>query len=249
MTSRLHVLALAAAVALVAPVTLNADGASLNEAWAGKTARTWHAENSARINAPMEYIHPYLSDLNTWPEWTAWTAERDPDAEWTFEGEAGQVGHLMTWDGPRLKKGRVQISLSDPAVGVHYDMWFNQTKAEGSPGKGTVLMTADGDATQVQWTDKGELGWLAYTFFRKGIEQALASDFEIALAKLKIAAEKDYAQAKAEDAARFAEMKARKEALAAEEKAAKEKAAAEEAAAAAESEADPNESEGLPKKK
>ena len=69
-------------------------------------------ERTRTIAAPPFILQATLEDLSTWPEWSAWSLERDPEAKFTFEGDPGE-GMLWTWDseGP-LKKGSLTVLAS-----------------------------------------------------------------------------------------------------------------------------------------
>ena len=49
-------------------------------------------ERSVVIAAEPAAVHVHLNDIKTWPEWSAWTKEKDPTAKWEFSGAASGVG-------------------------------------------------------------------------------------------------------------------------------------------------------------
>ena len=152
----------------------------------------WEVERSILINAPATAIYPRVATLKTWPEWTAWNRERDPDCEWSFEGPDTGAGAVMMWDGRVHRQGRLTIDTADPATGIQYTL-----EMEGMPPlKGSIAFAADGSGTRVTWRDHGETGGMPWRnwgmllladsfiggFFEEGL-QNLKSLAEAAAAK------------------------------------------------------------------
>ncbi len=185
---------------------------------------------STEIAAAPEFVQPYLQDLNQWPNWTAWSKEKDPEAAWTFSGDPGTVGHAMTWDGKILMTGKLALTAVNANAGIAYDTWFGKSK---DAAKGRITLTATAAGTKVEWQDVTAWGFPASLFFpAKKMNEMVSADFVVGLGKLKVMAEADAAKAAAEAAAKAAEEAAAKAAAEAAAKAAEEaaaKAAAEEA--------------------
>jgi hypothetical protein len=205
------------------------------------------SKTSLDIAAAPEFIAPYVASFAAWEKWTAWNKEGDPSATWTYGGTDGAVGSTMAWTGKAYGTGRMAITAVNPDNGgIAYDLWFDNTK-DASKGRITVVKTDSG--SRVEWEDVMSWGFPASLFYpAKKMAAMMVGDFDKGLAKLKILAEADAAEAarKAEEARIAAEAAARK---AAEEAAAK--AAAEEAAkkAAEEAAAKAAEEEAAKKKK
>ena len=115
----------------------------------------YRVERSAVIGAEPGAVHAEVLNLETWPEWSAWTRKRDPDCEWTFEGVAG-TGSVMTWKGPELGEGQLKITANDPPKSLLYDLAFDGGKYLSRGGL-TFEQQADG-GTKITWFNEGKLG-------------------------------------------------------------------------------------------
>ncbi len=116
------------------------------------------------IEADRPLIHSYVTDLRSWPSWTAWRAEDDPECEWTYEGPALGEGHAYSWDGPELGKGRMEITSESLAEGITFDLWFDDSP-DPVHGSITYADAEDGGVT-VTWSIWGHMpgylgGWFA----------------------------------------------------------------------------------------
>ena len=68
----------------------------------------YEVERERMVDASASEVFAVLSDLSTWPDWTAWNVERDPEAVFEYDGEG--EGSVMTWDGPALGLGRLELT-------------------------------------------------------------------------------------------------------------------------------------------
>lgn len=197
----------------------------------------WKVTREVTVQAPADTVWTLAADYNTWPEWTNWGKERDPEAQWTFEGEAGSVGHAMSWDGPKLKTGGMTVTATEEMC-MEYDLFFGKAK---KPNAGYIVVSSTGDdVSKVTWHSAGHMGGLSRMLFAGAAEKAIGADFDAGLVKLDVHARKAYvaelsAEAEAAQATAEASAAASVEAgtAAAEAKAALEAAAAEVEAAQA----------------
>jgi len=157
------------------------------------------APNAIRVERTIEIatepaaVHVHLADLKTWPEWSAWTQERDPTATWEFTGADSGVGAVWSWQGTKdgLGVGRLEITKSDPQTGIAYDLVFDE---DGMQAPGQVLLAGNGGKTRVLWVYEGELspkpmGGLLKLFMGGMIGDMIGADFETGLQGLKHRAE------------------------------------------------------------
>lgn len=132
------------------------------------------------IAAPPGAIHALVGDLRTWPEWTEWSAERDPSASWEFEGAPGE-NQVMRWSGDKLGDGRLEIEEADPASGIRYQM----SMEGGLVVTGSISYEVREDGTLVTWEDRGDVGKsLLYRAMTLFLDTALGTVFEKNLASL-----------------------------------------------------------------
>lgn len=149
---------------------------------------TWAVERSLLIEAPRHEVHAVLTDLESWPEWTPWSRELDPDAAWTFAGTRGAPGASMTWRGdPRtLGDGALTLASADPETGLSYDLVLKEGRARTEGG---FRYDATPEGTRVTWWDRGDfgrrpLGGLFGFFAADLIEERVGEDFERGLRQL-----------------------------------------------------------------
>lgn len=108
----------------------------------------WQASRSRVLHADRALVHSYVADLHTWPDWTAWTPERDPECTWTYSGSPAGKGAVYSWDGPELGTGRLEITAASLAEGITFDLYFGD---DPEPAHGAIEY-ADVDAgLEVTW--------------------------------------------------------------------------------------------------
>ncbi len=143
----------------------------------------YHVQRQILIRARPPAIFPWINNLQKWPEWSAWTKERDPTLTYSYEGPAEGTGAISKWDGKKTGNGVMTITESDPAKGVKYDLSFEHGKYKSVGG---MTFEATGDATQVTWVDEGELGPNPVSrYFGLAMDHLIGPDFDQGLRKLK----------------------------------------------------------------
>ena len=141
-------------------------------------------ERTALVAAPPFAVQAVVVDLSTWPEWSAWNEARDPQAEWSFEGEPG-AGMRWSWqsEGP-LGTGSLTVT------GSTAERVDSQLPCEDSSGLmeagDSMVLTPTEEGTQVTWAmdhtfDPLLLRWIV----QLGVFDAmLGADYEAGLAGL-----------------------------------------------------------------
>ena len=148
---------------------------------------TYAVERSVTIQAQPEAIHALVGDLRKWPEWTAWDKELDPQAVFAYDGDPTAVGGAQRWNGPKMGKGKLSITATDPAKGLAYALDFDDGKYLSS---GTLTYLPEGGATKVTWTNGGALGANPINrWFGLLMDSMMGPDFEKGLGRLKSSAE------------------------------------------------------------
>jgi hypothetical protein len=148
--------------------------------------RRWRVEKSVVIAGPPSRIHPYVSSLKRWSEWSPWTKERDAVARFSLSGPESGVGASRSWIGPVVGRGSIVIVEDDPKSGVTLE---ERLESETPNATGRLAYAREGSSTRVTWTDEGTLPSAAGGFYRGKVEQALGVDLERALSKLKVTVE------------------------------------------------------------
>ena len=153
----------------------------------------WKVEQSIFIDAPTSAIYPSVATLKTWPDWTYWNRERDPDCEWSFEGPQTGVGAVMKWAGTNHMSGSLIIDTADGEKGIEYTLDMEDM----DPLKGAIVFAAEGSGTKVTWRSEGETDGMPWSrwMVKLLIEPTLSDQFAEGLKGLKPLAEASAAKA------------------------------------------------------
>jgi uncharacterized protein YndB with AHSA1/START domain len=148
---------------------------------------TWRVERSVTVGAPPEVVFAVVNTPKTWPEWTAWSRDLDPEASWSFEGPASGVGALMKWRGPMAGVGELEITESEAQKRIAFVI----TMAEDAfKARGTFLFEPASGGTRVTWVDEGDLGMNPFVrYFGLRMDSAMGQELDKRLANLKRYAE------------------------------------------------------------
>src|SRR5262245_8881571 len=57
----------------------------------------YRVSRSVMIEAGPDAVFPLVNRLSRWPEWTAWTTNRDPSMVYVHQGAPEGVGAVQTW--------------------------------------------------------------------------------------------------------------------------------------------------------
>jgi hypothetical protein len=148
---------------------------------------TYHVERSVVIAAKPEAIHPWISNLKKWPDWSAWTAAKDPSLVYSYEGAEEGVGAISKWEAKKMGQGQMKILESDPAKGVKFDLSFEHGKYLST---GTFSYAAAEGGTKVIWGMDGTVSRNPMDrFFSLLMDKMIGPDFEEGLGNLKKQAE------------------------------------------------------------
>ena len=140
----------------------------------------WEVSRSTVIGAPAGEIHPYLEDFRAWQQWMPWGVERDPSVRTTYSGAERGPGAVTSWTSEKDGPGTMEITASDPARGVWYDL-----NLEFGLVKGAFLYEARAAGTTVTWWSAGDNGWnLAGRWMGLLMDGMLGADMEQGLAAL-----------------------------------------------------------------
>lgn len=153
----------------------------------------YRVESSVVIAAEKQKVFDVVSDLETWPEWTTWSREFDPQCKWTFEGARSGTGAVMRWDGDpeRLRTGELRLVDASVERGVDYELLFSDKNFRT---KGSIAFTPDAQGVRVTWSNTGELGskpiggWVK-VLIGSMLDRTMSGDFKTSLDRLKVRVE------------------------------------------------------------
>lgn len=147
-----------------------------------------HVERSIIVDAPPEAVFPLVNNLREFNKWSPWS-EKDPAADYVFDGPDSGVGARLTWasNKPDVGSGSQEIIASDPHKLVRTQLDFG---AQGVATAHFILIPQDGNKTQVTWGFDADFGWdLLGRYFGLWFDYWIGPDYEHGLEKLKQAAE------------------------------------------------------------
>lgn len=144
-----------------------------------------HVERSVVIARPQATVYTVVADWRQFNEWSPW-AELDPNARYTYEGEAGQVGAKMSWKGnEKAGTGTQEIIEAQPYERVVSRLVFGEEGSEGEAVTTMTVLDVDG-GTEVTWAFEYETGsapWSRYMGLMIG--NMVGPEYEKGLEKLK----------------------------------------------------------------
>jgi hypothetical protein len=141
----------------------------------------YRVERSTVIGASPADVVQAAADLQTWPEWSAWTRAGDPACAWEFSGEG--VGARMAWDGPEHGQGVLTLTEIEPTRGLFYDLAFEDGAFVAAGG---LSLAPEGAGTRVTMWTEGDMGANPLNrWFGLLMDGMLGGQFETGLAGLK----------------------------------------------------------------
>jgi hypothetical protein len=153
----------------------------------------WEVKRSTVINAPPEVVYPFVANLKTgWPRWSLFDYE-DPDIAYSYSGPDEGVGAEREWISDKMGNGTQRITKADPKKGVEFELTMDNGFAltgrlDFDPFE--TLGVATQTATEVTWTDTGDVGGnLLYRWMALFMDAMMGDTFETSLETLKREAE------------------------------------------------------------
>ena len=147
----------------------------------------YHVERSIVIAAQADAIHPWVNNLKKWPEWSAWTAAKDPTLVYSYEGPEEGVGAISKWDAKKMGEGSMKLTASEAGKLVQFDLSFAHGKYLST---GTFTFAPDTGGTKVTWGMDGNVSRNPLDrFFSLLMDSMIGKDFEEGLGNLKKKAE------------------------------------------------------------
>ncbi len=114
----------------------------------------WSVARSGQVPGAPAEVHAVVENLSTWPNWSYWSKETDPEASFTFTGPASGPGCTWSWVSEgELGSGTMKVVSSSVEEGMCYAI-----EAEGMTLEGKVLCVASEGGTRVVFSSEGSLG-------------------------------------------------------------------------------------------
>ena len=147
----------------------------------------YHVERSVVMAAKADAVFAWVNNLRKWPEWSAWTAAKDPTLVYQYEGPEEGVGAISKWDAKKLGEGSMKITASEAGKLVKFDLSFDHGKYLSA---GTFTFEPAGDDTKVTWGMDGEVSHNPVDrYFSLLMDSMIGKDFEEGLGNLKMKVE------------------------------------------------------------
>ena len=125
-------------------------------------ADSWRVQTTRTFSSPPATIAERLVDLREWPTWSEVDFELGNPTIREFTGDAGKPEQAATWRGPmgiatvlvtRVEDG-VDAGVVEYAIGYKYGP---EGDSFGGKFTGSIAWQVKGEATEVTWTEDGEL--------------------------------------------------------------------------------------------
>lgn len=139
-------------------------------------------ERSVTIDAAPETVYPHVVKLENWKPWNPWGAQ-DPDAEFTYAGNSGEVGSSMSWNGEVVGVGTLTFTAKEENKSISTKLEFKEPSVPAS--QGYWQFEREGKGTKVVWGNKGNLDYPIGRWFGLVMDGMLGGDFEAGLQSLK----------------------------------------------------------------
>lgn len=152
-------------------------------------------ERNVSVNAGANAVNAAIVDHKIFHEkWSPWT-EKDPAMKVTYEGEAGQVGHKMSWVSEVKDVGKGSMKIES----VSADSVIETLSFEGmGDSKVYFKVKTDNSTTNVIWGMSNKIGFFGRGFMLfMNVDKMVGPDFEKGLSKLKSYVESIPAEPKA----------------------------------------------------
>ena len=148
--------------------------------WMSTLPADYNVERSTVIDAKPEVVYNYVSDFETWPEWSIWF-ERDSTMETTWGEKTKGKGATYSWTSKNSGNGNQEIMEAEENKSMKTKIVFEGMGE--SDGYWKFEPTEDGK-TKVTWGFSGTFPLYARIAGR-GMEEAVGPDFEGGLANIK----------------------------------------------------------------
>lgn len=144
----------------------------------------FNLDRSITVNASPKKVAALVADFKHWSKWSPWTIA-EPDCDIQVKGEAGVVGHQMSWDGEIIGSGKITLSKKTDHQ-LAYELEF--LKPFKSTAKTSLIFKSTKKGTQVIWTMEGNMPFFLF-FMIPMMKGWVSMDYDRGLRMLKALAE------------------------------------------------------------
>ena len=145
----------------------------------------YYLERSINIDADLEVIKALVEDFNQWNSWSPWTII-EPDCTVKVEGDRGEIGHSMSWEGEIIGSGTNTL-IEKNENELLYDLQFIKP-FKSKALTGFTFESVD-EEVKVTWSMDSSLPFFLF-FMIKQIKALIGMDYDRGLRMLKEIAEK-----------------------------------------------------------
>lgn len=154
----------------------------------------YSVSQSIDIKSESGRILERLSDFTLWRAWSPWSV-LEPGHSAGVSGEAGTIGHSMTWEGELIGSGRIALSGLDRSE-LACDLEL--AKPLKSAAAVSFRLDESHGTTRVTWSMASRLPWFLF-FLRRMIASNMSMDYGRGLVMLKEIAERGRIDAETTD--------------------------------------------------
>lgn len=146
----------------------------------------WDLREEVLVDAAPEVVWPLVATPGRWPDWSAFSADRDASLNTVTKGPEAGAGAIMLWQGDLYGAGQLKIVEADPSRVEYAITMHGQNFSDG----GEIYFEPEsGGSTRVVWVDGGPLGDTMSRLFGSVIESGIRRDVQFGLGRLKTLAE------------------------------------------------------------
>jgi len=140
----------------------------------------FEVRRTLKVESAREELHPLISDLKRWSEWTAWS-DTDSGLVHEYSDPSDGVGAWHIWREDGTGAGRIEVTASDLQKGVWYDMTFDR---DTEPTRGALRYLPAEGGVLIEWSLRGELGGPMERALGPVFAWRIGADFDASLARL-----------------------------------------------------------------
>ena len=132
------------------------------------------------MDVPADKAYACVADFRRWDDWSPWIMH-EPNAPVKYDGQAGQAGSSMSWDGKHIGAGTLTHAKLQQDKTIDSRIEFLR------PFRSTATIswtfTPQQQGTEVAWTMKSKMPIL-FRFMTKTMKKSIAADYRMGLLML-----------------------------------------------------------------